>query len=150
MSTNNPYHYPGDGRHGDDADTYRMAPEVRLRRLLLANKREADKRNPDRTNLPRVYVIQRHRSQSGLTRHLALYVSVNGTMHDVTRYAATVLGLGLNKDRDGIVVQGVGMDMHFHTVYTLGRKLYPKGNTRPDVSAYESRDAGYMLKHVTL
>jgi hypothetical protein len=150
MSKNNPYHYPGDGRHGDDTDTFRMTPEVRLRRLLLANKREADKREPDRTNLPRVYVIQRHRSQSGMTRHLALYVNVDGAMHDVTRYAATVLGWKLNADRDGIKVEGAGMDMHFHTVYVLGRKLYPKGNTSPNVSTYQSRDAGYMLKHETL
>lgn len=150
MSKNNPYHYPGDGRHGDALSAYNMASDVFLRRLLLANKREADKRNPDRTNVPRVYMIQRHRSQSGMTRHLALYINVDGAMRDVTRYAADVLGWAYSKDHDGIKVEGVGMDMHFHTVYTLGWKLYPKGNTRPNLSKYQSRDAGYMLKHVTL
>ena len=30
-------------------------------------------------------------------------------------------------DRWGVVVGGVGMDMGFHLVYSLGRALYPEG-----------------------
>lgn len=83
-----------------------------------------------------VYVINRHVSRSGMTRHLSLYVNEDGAMRDITSRAAAVLGWRLHVERHALIVGGCGMDMHFHTVYSLARALFGGD--------------GYELTHVTL
>ncbi len=90
-----------------------------------------------------VYTVLRGVSSSGLTRYLSLMVA--GLDHagkpdvfNVTWHASNVLGEKLH-DRDGhrvIKVQGGGMDLGFHLVYSLSSVLYA-GQDR----------AGYVLKH---
>jgi hypothetical protein len=79
-----------------------------------------------------VYTILRHRSASGISRTIgvvALLGDHDGSV-DVRHpnYAtADVLGLKEDREREGVKVQGCGMDMGFEIAYRLGEKLYGDG-----------------------
>lgn len=85
-----------------------------------------------------VYTILRTRSSSGMSRTISLLVANGGDITDITYYAAQALGdklIEANGHR-AIRVQGGGMDMGFHLVYSLSSVLF----------AGEDR-AGYKLSH---
>jgi hypothetical protein len=88
-----------------------------------------------------VYTVLRSVSSSGMSRTLSLKVAKDGKILDLTYYAGTVLDwpiVEVNGSR-AIRVGGCGMDMGFHTVYTLSRALFrEEGSTK---------DAGYSLNH---
>jgi hypothetical protein len=88
-----------------------------------------------------VYTVLRSVSSSGMSRTLSLKVAKDGKILDLTYYAGTVLDwpiVEVNGSR-ALRVGGCGMDMGFHTVYTLSRALFrEEGNTK---------DAGYALNH---
>jgi hypothetical protein len=88
-----------------------------------------------------VYTVLRSVSSSGMSRTLSLKVAKEGKILDLTYYASIVLDWPLvevNGSR-AIRVGGCGMDMGFHTVYTLSRVLFrEEGSTT---------DAGYSLNH---
>lgn len=60
-------------------------------------------------------------SASGMSRHVRLYISKDGEIIDISYWAAKALEWGYAGDgyREGIRVSGCGMDMLFHTVYSL-------------------------------
>lgn len=86
-----------------------------------------------------VYTILRSRARSGMSRVISPVVLQPKTYDsgcDVKWEAepifpeykvAQLLGLGLDKNQ-GIKIQGCGMDMGFHLVYTLASILYDDGN----------------------
>lgn len=74
-----------------------------------------------------IQVIQRSVSSSGMMRRLSLFVVKNNHLIDITRDVALVTGFTFDRDYWALKVGGCGMDMHFHTVYTLSRCLWPKG-----------------------
>ena len=85
-----------------------------------------------------VYTILRRVSSSGMTRHISLKVAQGGEIYDITYTAALALGDKLH-DVNGcntIKVNGAGMDMGFHLVYSLSSVLF-HGEER----------AGYKLSH---
>ena len=84
-----------------------------------------------------VYTVLRSVSSSGMTRHISLLVADGGDIVDITYLAAGVLGESLY-ERNGsrsLRVNGCGMDMGFHLVYSLSSVLFA-GAER----------AGYALK----
>jgi hypothetical protein len=86
-----------------------------------------------------VYTVIRSVSSSGMSRTMSLKVAKEGKILDLTYYASVVLGWPLvevNGSR-ALRVGGAGMDMGFHTVYTLSSVLF-----RDSVKG----DAGYTLK----
>ena len=88
-----------------------------------------------------VYTVLRSVSSSGMSRTLSLKVAKEGKILDLTYYAAIVLEWPLvevNGSR-ALRVGGCGMDMGFHTVYTLSSVLF-----RED---FNTKDAGYSLNH---
>jgi hypothetical protein len=88
-----------------------------------------------------VYTVLRSVSSSGMSRTLSLKVAKDGKILDLTYYAGTVLDwpiVEVNGSR-ALRVGGCGMDMGFHTVYTLSRVLF-----REDLN---TKDAGYLLNH---
>jgi hypothetical protein len=95
------------------------------------------------TDTRTVYTILRSVSASGMTRHISLVVAgLDNTgapaLFDITYHASKVLGDKL-QDRNGyraIKVNGAGMDMGFHLVYSLSSVLFA-GQDR----------AGYVLSH---
>lgn len=86
-----------------------------------------------------VYTVLRSVSASGMTRHISLkVVDSDGDILDITYLAARALGDKL-QERNGfntLKVNGCGMDMGFHIVYSLSSVLYA-GQDR----------AGYVLSH---
>ena len=88
-----------------------------------------------------VYTVLRSVSSSGMSRTLSLKVAKDGKILDLTYYAGTVLDwpiVEVNGSR-ALRVGGCGMDMGFHTVYTLSSILFrEEGSTK---------DAGYLLNH---
>ena len=88
-----------------------------------------------------VYTVLRSVSSSGMSRTLSLKVASEGQILDLTYYAGTVLDwpiVEVNGSR-ALRVGGCGMDMGFHTVYTLSRVLFREEG--------ETKDAGYLLNH---
>ena len=76
---------------------------------------------------PTVYTVLRSVSASGMTRHISLkVVDSDGDILDITYLAARALGDKL-QERNGfntLKVNGCGMDMGFHIVYSLSSVLY--------------------------
>lgn len=77
-------------------------------------------------------------SASGMSRHVRLYISKDGEIIDISYWAAKALEWGYAGDgyREGIRVSGCGMDMLFHTVYSLSYSMgYGSMNqTRDDIT----------------
>lgn len=90
-----------------------------------------------------VYTVLRSVSSSGMSRTLSLKVAKDGKILDLTYYASIVLDWPLvevNGSR-ALRVGGCGMDMGFHTVYTLSRVLFREEGEKMHC------DAGYALNH---
>ena len=91
----------------------------------------------------KLYTILRHRSRSGMQRVIQV-VKLPANDNDSPRYlgddVATVLGWRYNRDKEGVVVDGCGMDMGFHLVYELSAILFPAYSEGP------GRKGGYALK----
>jgi hypothetical protein len=88
-----------------------------------------------------VYTVLRSVSSSGMSRTLSLKVAKDGKILDLTYYAGTVLDwpiVEVNGSR-ALRVGGCGMDMGFHTVYSLSRALFRDEEHTGDV--------GYLLNH---
>jgi len=64
-------------------------------------------------------------SRSGMSRRIRFYAGSAGDTHDLTYEFAKLTGWSL--DDRGLLVQGCGMDMVFHTVYTVSRTVYGNG-----------------------
>jgi hypothetical protein len=111
------------------AATIKQDQAYAVERLLSYYLKEGD----------RVYTLNRHTSASGMSRDLSLFVGKEGEVIDITYYAAHALGWRLveRNGRRAIRVQGAGMDMGFHTVYTLSSVLFRDG---------VKVDAGYFLR----
>lgn len=77
-----------------------------------------------------VLVKLNHVSKSGMRRVVDLYVVKGGDLRRITWSAAKALGWGYQRSpggTEGLKLDGCGMDMGFHAVYTLSSVLYPKG-----------------------
>ena len=75
-------------------------------------------------NNNQVYCIIRHVSESGMSREISLHViDDEKRLCDISYSASQIIGWNQGKS-GGIKVSGCGMDMAFHTVYTLSSILY--------------------------
>ena len=74
-----------------------------------------------------VYTILRSVSRSGMTRYYDLFVMIDNEPVRITYKAAIALGWTYNA-ADALKVTGCGMDMGFHTVYSLSAVLFGYGD----------------------
>ena len=74
----------------------------------------------------KVYTTVKSVAKSGMSRTMTLHVVLDGEIRSITYSAAVVLADPLQKDGT-IRVNGCGMDMGFHIVYCLSRRLFPDG-----------------------
>lgn len=103
----------------------------------------------------KVYTILRHRSSSGMSRVIDMFVIRKDSWSKKHRpcfigfKAAQAMGDTWDRERQGIKVSGCGMDMGFHLVYSLGEALWPKGTRKPHSkrNGTDDRAGGYALKH---
>jgi len=82
-----------------------------------------------------VYCVLRRVSSSGMSRKISLCVFKDNKPLWITWWAAKALGWRFDEKTEAIHVNGCGMDMGFHTVYTLSRVLFEG----------EGEDPGYKL-----
>lgn len=80
-----------------------------------------------------VYCVLRHVSSSGMQRRISLFVIVDNKPCQIDGWVSDLLGYK-HSDKGGIVVNGCGMDMGFHLVYSLASSLHT------------GERAGYSLK----
>ena len=87
-----------------------------------------------------VYTSVKSVSSSGMSRTMSLYVVDGDRIQNITYYVAQALKWPLVEKNGSRVlrVSGCGMDMGFHTVYTLARVLF---------AGSVEGDAGYSLRH---
>lgn len=118
------------------------------------NKQEKEQQEKDAINFlslqlkkdDQVFTIVRHVSASGMSRHISVIIKTNdGTIQNVSWHVSKALGWRMNKANNALVVGGCGMDMCFHTVYTLSRVLFGRA-----LQLEDKTDAGYWLKQVNL
>lgn len=97
-------------------------------------------------------------AKSGMSRTMkTYYVNRGGEIVALNWYICLVMGEPMQKD-GSIRVHGCGMDMGFHLVYSLSRRLFPDGFAVKDQRHAESlgetvgskQDGGYALKQVWL
>lgn len=119
-----------------------------------------------------LYCTTCHVSRSGMMRKIKIFsascekeyengkpIGTRPAVRNISFRVAKALGWRFDERWDAIDVHGCGMDMHFHTVYTLGSALFPKGGDlklSPRRAQEEragekiERDGGYLLKHRSL
>jgi hypothetical protein len=80
-----------------------------------------------------VYCILRHVSRSGMQRVIDLIVieerPSRPQIYHAGYNAARACGYRYDRDRQGVVVNGTGMDMGFALVYDLGAELFGKAGS---------------------
>ncbi len=75
-----------------------------------------------------IHTILRHCSRSGMQRVISLKkTEEDGNIIDLSYNTALACGMRYNRDREGIVIGGCGMDMGFALVYDLSYVLFGKG-----------------------
>jgi len=75
----------------------------------------------------KIYTILRHVSRSGMSRRISTVLIRDNQPIDISPGVARVLDYPYYWDREGIKIDGCGMDMGFELVYNLGRALFPNG-----------------------
>jgi hypothetical protein len=117
-----------------------------------------------------VYTVLDHVSRSGMQRQIRVlvpYTREDGTIDFLHPNYSVSIALGWpqatrnGRRQDGIKVNGCGMDMGFHLVYSLSRVLWPDGyectgkgchsndhsNGDRNYTPHHHNDGGYALAH---
>ena len=93
-----------------------------------------------------LHTVIRGVAASGMSRHIDVY---QFTYEDgkIRKYwlsprVAAICGFTFDEKKECLRIGGCGMDMGFHVVYSLSRRLFPDGFTD---SHGEHKDGGYAL-----
>lgn len=131
---------------------YDSDKQTEARRVLLKYFRPGDT----------AYTVMLHRSQSGMSRRIAVIATTRDTRTDaqgkkrvqwvpvdVSFYVANLLGWPADHDKGGVKVSGCGMDMGFHLVYSMASRLFPDGTKEPHGRRNGEPDStgGYAVNH---
>jgi hypothetical protein len=103
-----------------------------------------------------VYTVLTHVSRSRMMRHIKVLIARNNEVLDVSYYVSHALNWPL-KD-DGVKIEGCGMDMGYHLVYSLSSVLFRQGFDCIDkncpsndhvngLNETHHKDGGYALIH---
>jgi hypothetical protein len=80
-----------------------------------------------------IYCVLAHKSASGMQRIIRFYKITSSNESgkqetwELSFNIAKALEYGYNDKREGVTVNGCGMDMGFHVVYSLSDKLFGNG-----------------------
>lgn len=101
---------------------------------VTESKKEGKTLTEDEKNLieklgktPEIYALIRKVSPSGMSRNITFLISRDGKIIDISFEIGKILGYTMDKGNFSLKVNGAGMDMCFHVVYTLSDKLYGDG-----------------------
>lgn len=125
---------------------------------MKTTKQEQEAREHARTRLREllrpgdtVWTLTTHVSRSGMQRRIRVLVIQGGEPRDISPMVARALVWRYDGSGGvaGVVVNGVGMDMGFHLVYTLSyilaTTITPLETTWP--ATWHRDDPGYALNH---
>lgn len=87
-------------------------------------------------SLPIINTVLVHVSRSGMQRVIKPMIIHNGTIWDITPEVSKILDWRIHPKHYGVTVDGCGMDMGFHLVYSLSASLYGHAD-----------QGGYKIKH---
>ena len=76
-----------------------------------------------------VYTNLKHVSRSGMSRVIMPFIIRDNSPRYLGWTVSKAIDERYNREKEGIVMGGCGMDMGFELVYRLSRKLYPEGYT---------------------
>lgn len=105
----------------------------------LANDLSSGHVTRDRDGRPVVYTIVTHVSRSGMSRRMRLFMVYAGEICEIT--TRTARALGWRTKGGDLIVEGCGMDMGYHAVYSLACALNLPDPANPEGSR------GYGLRH---
>jgi hypothetical protein len=99
-----------------------------------------------------VYHTIKSVSASGMSRQISFFIVSDNRITNIDWYISHVLDYRRNPKNGALKVSGCGMDMGFHVVYSLGRKLFPSGfkltkgqyGRNGDRTGFD-KDGGYSL-----
>lgn len=74
-----------------------------------------------------VYTKLNHVSRSGMKRVIDLYAVNGGELIRITWNAAAAIDASYDRKKEGLVMNGCGMDMGFAAVYDLSHALFGNG-----------------------
>lgn len=80
-----------------------------------------------------IYCVLAHKSASGMRRVIRFYKieasakTGKSETSDLSWNIAKALEYGYDEKKEGVIVNGCGMDMGFHVVYSLSDKLFADG-----------------------
>lgn len=99
----------------------------------------------DRSDRPVMYVSCPHVARSGMSRAIVPRLIVDGELLNVTGCVSDLLGWPMHRGGEGVRVDGCGMDMGFHLVYSVASILYRED--RPEWATDPGESAGYLIAH---
>lgn len=105
----------------------------------------ADETSREYRNYFTVWTMVRHVSASGMVRWLTPVIVRDGQPVRLGFRAATALGWGWSDRYEGVKVDGAGMDMGFHLVYTMSRAMFANGTSPRIDGGTPLTDSGYVL-----
>ena len=73
-----------------------------------------------------IFTTIKHVSVSGMSRRISCYIIQGDNIKCIDNWVGEIVGWK-HSDNGGIVVNGCGMDMAFHLVYTLSSVLFNDG-----------------------
>lgn len=104
-----------------------------------------------------VTTVMLNRSRSGMQRTIEAMICRDGEVQAIGWAVARALDWRFDRNRGGVKVNGCGMDMGFHLVYTLSSVLFPDGYVPAEAGKDYGRngvaatqrdpDGGYALTH---
>jgi len=74
---------------------------------------------------PVLYTDLKHVSRSGMRRVIQVIAIKDNQPYYLGYRIAAILNWPYDEDKEGVKVDGCGMDMGFHLIYTLSSVLYP-------------------------
>lgn len=74
-----------------------------------------------------VFTILRHVSRSGMSRVIDVVVFKDNHVFNIGSLVAKFLGYAYDAKREGVKVDGAGMDMGFWLIYNLSLALFDNG-----------------------
>lgn len=104
-----------------------MTTQTKARREEIAHARETLLEQYKLTPGSTVWTTTSHVSRSGMSRVMDVHVIRNNEPLRITWSVADAVDWRYDQRYEGVKVDGCGMDMGFHLVYTLSQVLYPEG-----------------------
>ena len=97
-----------------------------------------------------IYCVLRHVSRSGMSRRISFYAIHKGELVYLDGYIARLGHFKLHPTKDGLKVDGCGMDMGFHVVYSTARQVWKGCKPSPRGRLMSQTDMGYEWKSAWL